>query len=379
MDSKSFTDRAERDFARDAWCILGLPFDNCSIGDICGIIDDCVENKYSRVFSTPNLNWVIESTRDIGFKEAVIKSDVSVIDGWPVLWVSRLLGLPIENKAPGSALIEHILSKKGDRPYRLFFFGGEKGVAEEASRAVNAAGSKIRAVGHCYPGHGTIDEMSGDNVIRGINEARPDILLVSLGAKKGVSWIEKNRPRINAKFLAHFGAVINFIAGRVKRAPAWAQKIGAEWLWRIAQEPSLAARYLKDGFAFVCILIGRVIPCMIFMSVNRRYSLVKEEPFIETGDEGPAVRIKIEGVCNHLNAAPVRRHFKECAIMNKDVMLDLSGAVYVDNLFLGLLLVLLKYKLLQRKKLYIVNPTQTLNMALRFNLLNDILKPERRT
>ena len=363
----------ENDFARDVWCILGIPFDNYSMEDVCNVMDDRIAQGNQCVLSTPNLDWVSMSLRDSDFKKTIINSDVSVIDGTPIFWVSCLLGLPMKEKVPGSTLFGHILHNKRDKNYRLFFFGGQGDAAAQAFSAVNNMESKIRAVGYYNPGYGSIENMGKDDVIGKINEARPDILLVALGSKKGVSWIEKNKNKLSAKIISHLGATINFISGKVRRAPLWMQRIGIEWIWRIIEEPALWERYLKDGVTFIYLLVARVIPLSLYLLKNKKYALTKERPAIKTAEEGSSICMKINGVCNHVNDGTIRDHFKKLAGAEKDIVLDFTDTRYVDNSFLGLLLLLFKYQAMQQKKLSLVNVDRELAKIFKWNLLDDIM------
>ena len=81
--------------------------------------------------------------------------------------------------------------------------------------------------------------------------ARPDVLVVGLGAPKQELWVHKHRERLTAKVALCVGATIDFLAGERRRAPAWMQEAGLEWLYRVASEPRrLAARYAKDALIF---------------------------------------------------------------------------------------------------------------------------------
>jgi len=100
-------------------------------------------------------------------------------------------------------------------------------------------------VGSMDPGFGTVESMSTDETLAEINRHNIDVIIVSLGAGKGQAWIEANRHKLNAPIISHLGAVINFFAGTVHRAPQWVQKQGLEWCWRILQEPSLWKRLFQ--------------------------------------------------------------------------------------------------------------------------------------
>ncbi len=151
-----------------------------------------------------------------------------------------------------------------ERKIRVFFFGGETGIAEKAHHELNRSSPGMESCGFYDPGFVSIDEMSTDNVIEHINTCEPDFVLVALGAKKGQRWIMHNRDKLNAPVISHLGAVINFVAGSVQRAPEKWQRFGLEWLWRIKQEPKLYKRYLGDGLRFLKMMVTQTLPLAVY-------------------------------------------------------------------------------------------------------------------
>jgi N-acetylglucosaminyldiphosphoundecaprenol N-acetyl-beta-D-mannosaminyltransferase len=137
----------------------------------------------------------------------------------------------------------------------VYFFGGPAGAAEAAAERVNQRGGRMQCVGWCSPGYVSVENLSTPTYLDPINRSQADFVVVALGAAKGQAWIMRNRALLDAPVLSHLGAVVNFTAGSVDRAPIWMQRIGMEWCWRIAQEPALWRRYWSDGKALAGILI----------------------------------------------------------------------------------------------------------------------------
>ncbi len=294
------------DFARDVWCLLGLPLDNCSLEETCAIIEGRIKERQQCAVASPNLNWLRESVRNRDFKEATISSDLSIVDGFPLLLTARLLGIGIKEKVPGSSLMDTMMRgiKKSD--YSVFFFGGKSGSAGLAAAVLGNKTGGLRAAGHFYPGFGSIEDMSGPDILRRINETRPDILLLAISMRNGMLWIDKNKDKVDAVILAPFGAALNFMAGLLKRAPGWMQKCGLEWLWRIKEEPLLWSRYLQDGLVFLRLFATRVLPYAVFLRLHRKYEYCRAEPGLLVEEKAAALSIKITGVCNNLNCGNIR-------------------------------------------------------------------------
>jgi N-acetylglucosaminyldiphosphoundecaprenol N-acetyl-beta-D-mannosaminyltransferase len=80
---------------------------------------------------------------------------------------------------------------------------------------------------------------------------RPHLVLVALGSPKQEQVIAALRPHLPATWLVGVGISLSFVAGEVRRAPVWLQRLGLEWIHRLAQEPSrLARRYLLEDLPF---------------------------------------------------------------------------------------------------------------------------------
>lgn len=252
--------------------LLGLPFDCIGLDEALRLVDRARNRGRRLVFATPNVNFIAQTTRDPEFRAHVVSTDLSLVDGMPLVWVGRMLGIPFRERVAGSTLVERLQTANLPTPIRAFFFGGEAGAAEHACRALEQQRGALKPVGYHYPGFGTIEEMSSAEVIEKIREARADFLIVSLGAKKGHAWISLNQKRAGVPVVSHLGAVVNFLSGRLDRAPPWIQRIGFEWVWRILQEPKLASRYWSDGLTLLRLVFGSVAPLWLATHWARRRS-----------------------------------------------------------------------------------------------------------
>jgi N-acetylglucosaminyldiphosphoundecaprenol N-acetyl-beta-D-mannosaminyltransferase len=326
-------------FDREVHCLLGLPFDVVDMDGAVRRVRDAATRRTPFFVSTPNLNFVVGSRGDRALRDSVIRSDFSVADGMPLIWVARLLRVPIHTRVAGSSMFEQL--KSGiSRRLRIYFFGGMEGVAATASARLNAEPSGLVCAGFEFPGFGSVEEMSSDESIARINTSGADCLFVSLGAKKGQAWIERNRARISVPVISHLGAVLNFTAGTVNRAPLWMQTAGLEWLWRIKEEPALWRRYFLDGLALLKLLITRVLPLAWYL---RKYEPSPREILsatIERRDEIQETVIRLRGPWVRKNLKPLRDHFSNAARASRHLRIDLADVTYVDSSFLGLVLLL---------------------------------------
>jgi N-acetylglucosaminyldiphosphoundecaprenol N-acetyl-beta-D-mannosaminyltransferase len=327
------------DFQRNVFCVLGLPFDAISMADALCCLRQAAEERTRRVVSTPNVNWVVSCLSDVQFRDAAIHSDLSVVDGKPLVWIAWLLGIPISEPVSGSTLFALLRCDSG-KQLSVFFFGGVDGAAETACRRLRMENRGLTCAGFDPAGFGSIEDMSGDDVIQRINTSNADFLVVALGAKKGQAWIERNRARLAVPLISHLGAVMNFVAGRVRRAPVWMQRVGLEWLWRIKEEPELWMRYLRDGLKLLAILGCRAVPYAWYLRTYEPDAQSVPLSAIETHDGDDAYVIRLSGVWTRKNLAPLRDCYAKASAAGKPVRLDLRAATYVDSAFVGLTVLL---------------------------------------
>ncbi len=327
------------DFQRPVYCILGLPFDAISMEQATAKIIDAARSQQRCFFSTPNLNFSVASLDGGEFRDSVIRSDLSVADGMPLVWIAKLLGLPIKERVAGSTLFEALRNRPG-KVLLVYFFGGPDGVAEIAASKLNASASGLVCVGYKSPGFASIEEMSSDAIIDDINDSKADFLVVALGAKKGQAWIEHNLSRLQVPVVSHLGAVVNFVAGTIKRAPTWVGQLGGEWLWRIKEEPTLWKRYFNDGLRLLKLMTQHVIPCAIAVRLYKRDSEALANARLALAVQGSNCTITASGAWEESNLQPLREAFTSATATPFHIHIDFSEVTYIDSACIGLLMLL---------------------------------------
>jgi N-acetylglucosaminyldiphosphoundecaprenol N-acetyl-beta-D-mannosaminyltransferase len=361
------------DFNREVHCILGLPFDAVTMPEVVQRIRDAAAKRTPCFLSTPNLNFLIGCQSDTTFRNSVINSDISTIDGIPIVWIARLLGIPIRERVAGSDLFNQ-LRAASPKQLTVYFFGGMEGVAETACQKLNTPSSGILCVGFESPGFGSVQEMSSDASINKINASDADFLLISLGAKKGQAWIEHNRTRISVPVMSHLGAVINFVAGTVERAPIGIQRLGLEWLWRIKEEPGLWRRYAADGLTFIRLLTTRVIPYAWLRYWHKPASHELEATAIELFDDAGEIVIRLRGAWQQNNLGSLRKNFSSAMLAGKNVRVELEHVSYVDSAFIGLLMLLYGDRKQQGKRLTVCDATKKVRKIFRLSCAEFLLE-----
>jgi N-acetylglucosaminyldiphosphoundecaprenol N-acetyl-beta-D-mannosaminyltransferase len=205
---------------------------------------------------TPNVDHVVIAERGEDFRAAYAAADLSLADGKPIVWSSRLLGAPLPAKVSGADLVPPLMDRAAARGWRVFLLGAGPGVAQAAAERLRRE-RRVDVVGVAAP---TVrvdggPDPEGDAAVEAIQAARPHLVLVAFGAPKQEVWMQRRRDAVAPAVLLGVGASLDFVAGRVRRAPRWVSDAGFEWLWRLAREPRrLWRRYLVEDPRFAVVL-----------------------------------------------------------------------------------------------------------------------------
>jgi N-acetylglucosaminyldiphosphoundecaprenol N-acetyl-beta-D-mannosaminyltransferase len=219
---------------------------------------------------TPNVDHVVLAEDDEEFRAGYARAALSLPDGQPIVWASRLVGLRVPEKVSGSDLAWPLMERAAREGWRVYLLGGAPGVAEEvAGKLRRELGVEI--VGTDSPMLSVAGaDAETDAAVERLRAARPDLVLVALGSPKQERWIHRNLERLAPAVAVGVGASLDFIAGRARRSPQWVSRLGMEWLFRLALEPRrLAGRYLVRDPRFVGI-VARTVRAPLESRVARR-------------------------------------------------------------------------------------------------------------
>lgn len=195
-----------------------------------------------------NVDVMIKIEKDEELRRITEDADLVLVDGQPLVWVAKLYRRPVKEKVSGSDLSIELCRMAAERGYTMFILGGKEGVADQAKAKMEAQYPGLQVVGTCAPPLGfEKDEAELAKVRQAISAVSPDIVLCCLGCPKQEKWIDANWRDIDARVFLCAGATVDFLAGNVKRAPAWVSRIGMEWFYRFLKEPRrLFKRYFID-------------------------------------------------------------------------------------------------------------------------------------
>ena len=229
--------------------IMGVDFDSLTLSEAVNLAETLISEHRAAYVVTPNPEIVMTCWENPDAMEAVQNADLVLPDGVGVVYGAKILGTPLKGKLPGIDFATELMRRMASRGGRVYLLGAKPGVAE-------MAGERMRQQ---FPGLiicGTHDGYFQDDapIIEEINALQPDLILVCLGAPKQELWMHRNRPVLKVGLMAGLGGSLDVFAGTVKRAPAFFQKLGLEWFYRLIKEPWRFKRIMKlPKFLFACI------------------------------------------------------------------------------------------------------------------------------
>lgn len=210
---------------------------------------------------TANLDHLRKYHSEPHARSFIDAADMIVADGMPLVWASRIAGTPLPERVAGSDMLWSICQAAGARQASVFLLGGNPGVADETAAVLSKRYPGVRVAGTLCPEFGFEHDPAELEAIRAaVVTASPQIVLVGLGFPKQEVLIRHLREALPGSCYMGVGASFSFATGDVTRAPAWMQRVGLEWCFRLLCEPRrLARRYLLEGLPFALRLLGSAL------------------------------------------------------------------------------------------------------------------------
>lgn len=235
--------------------ILNIDVDNW-------LFSDFIENLTSGVVFTVNVDHLSKLQHDKAFYDCYRQADHVVCDSKVLMFLSKIVDpkRKIRAQIAGSDLFPAFCMRRHAEAdqFGVFLLGGSPESVIEAQDKINQrSGGDIIIGGYSPPFGFEKNEKETDAIIAKVNASGASVLAVGVGAPKQEKWILANKHRMPAiRIFFAIGATIEFEAGALTRAPAWATNMGFEWLFRMFQEPKrLVKRYLIDDLPVLLLIL----------------------------------------------------------------------------------------------------------------------------
>ena len=226
---------------KPALSILGVPIHDAGFDDACAQVAAWLATSGTRQIATVNPEFIMIARRAPAFAAALRQTDLNVPDGVGVLWAARRLGHPLRERVGGADLMIRLCERAAAVGWRVFLLGAGEGVAAQAGAVLTG-----RYPGLIICGNHAGSPADGDaaGITARIRAARPHLLFVAYGAPAQDLWLNRHLSDCLPDGEAApglvgmgVGASFDYLTGVQKRAPAWAQQAGLEWLYRLLRQP----------------------------------------------------------------------------------------------------------------------------------------------
>lgn len=257
--------------------ILGVKIDKIASKEVLDNIKSFLLSDSAHYIVTLNPEMVIEAQKNEYFRNVINDADLSIADGTGILLANRLLNNDsLPERISGADLMPDICGSDVVKNMKIYLLGAGEGIAKKTAEVLrnkyphlNIVGAEegiiLKDQGSSIKDQNEINNSENNNIstqrtsdgkedealINRMNKFRPDILFVAFGAPKQEIWIHENIKKIPSIRLAiGVGGSFDFISGKMRRAPRILQKLGLEWLWRLAQEPKRSKRIYNATIKF---------------------------------------------------------------------------------------------------------------------------------
>ncbi len=238
--------------------LFNTPIDALSLKDTVALVDHAIQHQKQLHHIAVNVAKIVHMQTDKQLYESVVSADVINADGLPLVWVSKWFRDPIPERVTGVDLMQALVKLASEKGYRIFFFGAKEEVVSKVVRIYSDQYSSGIIAGYR---NGYFNESEEAVIANQIAKSGANLLFVAITSPKKENFLFRQKEILKkVNFVMGVGGSFDVVAGVVKRAPSWMQKIGLEWLFRIFQEPKrMWKRYLTTNTLFVYYLAKEII------------------------------------------------------------------------------------------------------------------------
>ena len=228
--------------------ILGYDVADLGMAETVYWIADRAQSRTPTQIAFLNAHCANIARKDWQYEDTLKNVDALLPDGSGVALAAKLDGQSLSTNLNGTDLFGPLCRCLAFRKIPVFFLGGRPGVAEAAAENAVDACPGLRVAGHQ---HGYFSPREEDAIIAKINASGARVVFVAFGVPTQDVWLARVRHRLHAPVVLGVGGLLDFVSGRIPRAPEWMRKTGTEWIYRLKCEPRrMWQRYLVGNFTF---------------------------------------------------------------------------------------------------------------------------------
>jgi N-acetylglucosaminyldiphosphoundecaprenol N-acetyl-beta-D-mannosaminyltransferase len=213
-------------------------------------------SKSKALITTLNAHCYNVAQKDGAYMEALLNSDILIPDGISVVWTERWLSGKRIKKIAGEDLFYYEMERLQQKGGKCFFLGSSEETLIKIKKRAQIEYPSVTVETYSPPYKDEFSANENQQMVEMINNLQPDVLMVGMTAPKQEKWAYQNYNQLQAGHICCIGAVFDYFAGNIRRAPGWMIDAGLEWFYRLIKEPRrMWFRYLIGNFLFVWSII----------------------------------------------------------------------------------------------------------------------------
>jgi len=233
--------------------LLHTPVDILSFDETVARAEHAMQSGEQCVHVALNAAKFVKMRDDAELRRDVLRADVIGIDGVAISWALKTLGQPGAPRVSGVDLMVALLKLSAEKDYHPFILGARQEMLENAIEAAKLRWPSLKIAGS-RNGYFTTEEEK--SVVNHIKNSRAHCLFIAMPTPHKERFLAKYAKQLGVPFIMGVGGSVDVLAGHVKRAPAWMQKAGLEWFFRLLQEPrKMFWRYASTNIRFIFIVL----------------------------------------------------------------------------------------------------------------------------
>jgi N-acetylglucosaminyldiphosphoundecaprenol N-acetyl-beta-D-mannosaminyltransferase len=233
--------------------ILGIPLAVSSYEEVLDWMESVISSGGRGYVTAAAVNLVMKAQEEPETRAATLGATLAVPDGMPLVWALKALGHSGATRVYGPDLMAHFCARAATKGTPMYLYGGRDAAARELlERRLGERYPGINLVGGHSPPFRVLTPEEDDRALAAIDASGAEVVWVGTGQPLQEQWMYRVRGRLWAPMLVGVGAAFDFHAGLVPQAPAWMQRSGLEWTYRLSREPRrLWRRYARYNPRFV--------------------------------------------------------------------------------------------------------------------------------
>ena len=231
--------------------ILGVDIAAIDMEWLLEFTKDNITNLSGDYMCVSNVHTTVTAFEDKEYRAVQNGGIMAIPDGGPLSSTGKRRGHKKMSRTTGPSYMGEVFKISVQYGWKHYFYGSKQETLDKLKSELEKNYQGIEIVGMYSPPFRPLTEEEDREVVENINRAKPDFLWIGLGAPKQELWMAVHQGKVES-FMVGVGAVFDYYAGNIERAPHWMQKINMEWFYRLIQDPKrLFSRYMKTNSKYI--------------------------------------------------------------------------------------------------------------------------------